>query len=286
MSLIHIFIDLVVILLFIISFYVAYKIMKIDFLLLSTLFALIFENLHVYFFKGMEGGYYYSTEFLMLYNVPVFVILSWGVLLFTSYILISKLTSSKYERIFLTPLFVLIIDLVIDFFAVKLSLWTWVGYSIMDGFFGIPAGNFIAWLIISFCFVLCYELINKWLVVVFSYILFIILMNIISIPKLFLNLSKSYESSYMFGVFIIYLLFYFIFYSYFYRRENCLNINGNYLILMYLCRLFYYLFSIILLISLWNQLSVMLIFVVFIFYLLEIIFAYFILKPSRSLRTF
>src|SRR3989338_1684184 len=149
-------IDLTIILAFLFCTYVAYRLKELLFLSMACIFAFLFENLHVYLFAGKEGGYYYATQTLMILQTPLYVILSWGLLLFTSWMLVSMFTNKKVHHIFLVPLITLLIDLALDPFAIRAGLWTWIGYLPHEGYFGVPAGNFLAWLIIAWSFMFCF----------------------------------------------------------------------------------------------------------------------------------
>lgn len=167
------FIEIGVILLFILNIYLGKKTKKLDLLLIATIFAAFFENLHILLFQNYMGGYVYSNEFLFLiYKTPLFVILSWGIIISNAYIIATKLTN-KVARIFLVPILVVMVDFALEFFAVNQGYWTWMGYESTQGLFGAPASNFISWMLITLALVFCYEqLKEKWAVPVVAYILF------------------------------------------------------------------------------------------------------------------
>jgi Carotenoid biosynthesis protein len=51
------------------------------------------------------------------------------------------------------------LDLAFDAIAIRMGLWTWVGIDPSDGWFGVPYGNFYAWLFVTFGF----SLLTRWL---------------------------------------------------------------------------------------------------------------------------
>lgn len=120
------------------------------------------------------GGYYYSSQFIFdIYKVPLFIILSWGIIILNAYLIATRLTN-KVAKLFLIPILVLMVDLALEFFAVKNGYWTWIGYETTQGLFGVPTSNFISWMLITIFLVFCYEeLKEKWIVPIAAYILFV-----------------------------------------------------------------------------------------------------------------
>jgi hypothetical protein len=51
------------------------------------------------------------------------------------------------------------LDLAFDAIAIRMGLWTWRGIGLDQGWFGVPAGNFYAWLFVTFAF----SLVTRWL---------------------------------------------------------------------------------------------------------------------------
>ena len=51
------------------------------------------------------------------------------------------------------------LDLAFDAIAIRMGLWTWVGIDPGDGWFGVPYGNFYAWLFVT----LGFSLLTRWL---------------------------------------------------------------------------------------------------------------------------
>lgn len=245
------------------TIYLAYKINKLDFLIYATIFAFIFENLNVVFFSQNIAGYFYSGGFLMnIFYVPLFIILAWGILLLGAYIVSLKLRMSKISRIFFIPLFVTLIDFVIEGVSVKLGYWIWLGAEGVGMFSSIVASNFVGWLAVSFGFILCYEYLNKkWFSVFLGYFIFLFVEaifqtisiifgfvgneNYISLGVIFLtflflwiyfshktrNLKKNkdeFKLDFRYAKYIVYMrsLFYFFTFFYFFK-------NGYYVYLIY-----------------------------------------------------
>ncbi len=167
-------IEIGIILLFVLNIFLAKKTKRLDLLVIATVFAAFFENLHVVIFQNYMGGYYYSSQFIFdIYRVPLFIILAWGIIILNAYLIATRLTN-KVAKLFLIPILVLMVDLALEFFAVKNGYWTWIGYDTTQGLFGVPASNFISWMLITIFLVFCYEeLKEKWLVPIAAYILFV-----------------------------------------------------------------------------------------------------------------
>ena len=51
------------------------------------------------------------------------------------------------------------LDLAFDAVAIRMGLWTWVGIGPTDGWFGVPAGNFYAWLFVT----LGFSMVTRWI---------------------------------------------------------------------------------------------------------------------------
>ncbi len=128
-------------------FYIAWKIKKVDFLVYITIFAIVFENLNVLLFANASSSYFYTNEFLIyIFRTPLFIFLDWAILIFGAYLLSLKLKMSKVSRVFFIPLFVTVVDLVIEGISVNLGYWTWS--NAMGGgnlFSFIPPSNFAGW---------------------------------------------------------------------------------------------------------------------------------------------
>ncbi len=170
-------IELIALFLFVASFYLAYKIKRLDFLVYSTVFAFFFESLNVLLSSSSRGYIYSENFFAYVFNVPVFIILAWGVLFLGAYLVSLKLRMSKISRVFFVSLFVTLIDFVVEGVSVNLGYWVWLE-TVGGGniFSSIVAANFVGWLGVSFGFILCYEYLEKkWLSMFLGYFVFMFL---------------------------------------------------------------------------------------------------------------
>ncbi len=139
------------------------------FVIISTIISFIAEYIgvnHGYIF----GGYSYSMDLgVKILGVPLLVIIMWSALIYVVYslsehILGFRLTKdlSKLDRFYLSfsssivaSLAAVAWDFVLDPLAVNSGWWTWEGTS---AYFGIPAANFIGWLIVVFLSVFLFKM--------------------------------------------------------------------------------------------------------------------------------
>ncbi len=239
-------VEFVVLLLYVVCFYLAHKIKKLDFLVHASIFAFIFENLNVLFFSNSVSGYFYSGEFLMyLLEVPLFIILSWGILLLGAHLVSLKLHMSKVSRVFFVSFFVALIDFVVEGISVNMGYWVWTGASGGSSVFGsIAAANFVGWLGVCFGFILCYEYLSKkWLSMFLGYFVFL------ALGAVSMTISWIFGDDGYISLGIILFLF-FGFWIYFYHKNDILKKNrgdfkvdfskGKYVVWM---RGFFYLFG-------------------------------------------
>lgn len=134
--------------------------------LASTTFYLLYKQtslkiaISIYFLVGLYGlfietlsiktGFPYSTfEYsdLMGYKiadiVPYTVFLVWPTLVISSYSISGQITSKKINKIMVTTILLLLLDLVFDPVATKLGFWVWDNSGF---YYGVPFLNFIGWI--------------------------------------------------------------------------------------------------------------------------------------------
>ena len=78
--------------------------------------------------------------------------LAWGYILATSRTLTDRLRLKRWARPFCDALLTLLIDVSLDVVAIRLHFWSWRGIGRREGFFGVPADNFLGWLLVSLSF--------------------------------------------------------------------------------------------------------------------------------------
>lgn len=197
-----------IILLYIVTFICARKVSLSRFVIYATLFACFFENLNVKLFKDVEGGYSYSSDFtLFIFQTPLFVILSWGIILVGSYALAKGIGLGRAQRIFFVPLSALVIDFVLEGMSVMQSYWTWHGFTYGGLLGSIAPGNFVGWLGVAFGFIFVYDCFScKWLSIFLGYLGFLFVGALSKTMNVFFSwdgMKGYYSFIIIFGLFII-----------------------------------------------------------------------------------
>ena len=120
----------------------------------GAIYALVFEHWNMLRYQHTAGGYHYhALSWLMLLgDVPLYIPLAWGFIIATSRRLTDELPLVWWARPFADALFALLIDFSLDLVAIRLHFWYWHGVSLTDGFFGVPADNFLGWLLVTLTF--------------------------------------------------------------------------------------------------------------------------------------
>ncbi|OGI15950.1 hypothetical protein A3K63_01170 [Candidatus Micrarchaeota archaeon RBG_16_49_10] len=127
-------------------------------LFIVFLYSILFENLNMMLSANKPAGYYYSQGFhLFIGDLPIFVAFSWASLIYSAYFLTNSLGVKESSKPFVDALLVLLVDLAIDVFAIRFGFWYWRGYSFHEGWFGVPANNYMGWFLVTFFFSLMYR---------------------------------------------------------------------------------------------------------------------------------
>jgi hypothetical protein len=129
----------------------------------AVIYALLFEHFNMARYEGMRGGYHYHpASWLMLWgDVPLYIPLAWGFILSTSMRVTDRLPLAAWARPFSDALLALLLDLSLDVVAIRLNFWYWHDVGLNDAFFGVPADNFLGWLLVTFTFSLLTRLLWK-----------------------------------------------------------------------------------------------------------------------------
>jgi len=189
-------------------------------LVLAFIYALIFENFNIILSKGDVGGYFYDPGFFFyVFHVPLFMAGAWAALIYTAMHISDVLELKTLTRPFMDGLMILSIFLTLDVVATRQGLWTWVGYTQFDGWFGIPADNFVGWLFIVFIFSFLFryftrsddDMVNKTtrteyyiLLPAFAYLLMLVIFSLINFTVDILRLTKSEELFLLWGIVILF----------------------------------------------------------------------------------
>jgi hypothetical protein len=120
----------------------------------AAIYAVLFEYGNMWRYANTPGGYHYHPHswFLILGEVPLYIPLAWGFILATSRRLTDHLPLRPWARPCSDALLALLIDLSLDAVAIRHEFWYWHGVSLTEGFFGVPADNFLGWLLVSYTF--------------------------------------------------------------------------------------------------------------------------------------
>jgi uncharacterized membrane protein len=182
---------------------------KLLLLVLALIYSLIFENFNMFLSKGQISTYFYNTGFTFyVWNTPLFIALAWAVLIYTAMHISDMLRLKTLAKPFLDALIVVMIDLTLDIVAIRQNIWTWVGQSQTQGWFGVPANNFIGWLFAVFLFSFLFryftrtddDMVNKttrteyyFLLPAFAYLGMMVLFSLVNLAEDIMSLTKSEE---------------------------------------------------------------------------------------------
>ena len=137
-------------------------------LLTAFLFGLLLEQGDIFLF----GTYRYNENWILLGDVPIAIALTWALIIAGAMNITEalgiwttddgrptrKAGSSFVRRLssvvvpsMADAVWAILLDLAIDAIAIRLGLWTWT-IRADEGWFGVPWGNFFAWLFVAFWF--------------------------------------------------------------------------------------------------------------------------------------
>jgi len=98
------------------------------------------------------GTYAYNQHFLLkLGAVPLVIALAWAMIINSCMFVSDAFGVSPRLAPFTDAILAIILDLSFDAIAIRQGLWHWK-LALTQGFFGVPAGNYYAWLFVAFGF--------------------------------------------------------------------------------------------------------------------------------------
>ena len=104
--------------------------------------------------------YHYSPDWvLVLDRAPLVIGLTWALLIAGAMRITDALGVRRWTAPFVDAVLVIMLDLAFDAVAIRMGMWTWAGVGPEQGWFGVPAGNFYAWLFVT----LGFSLLSRWL---------------------------------------------------------------------------------------------------------------------------
>ena len=106
------------------------------------------------------GSYHYSASFLLTADrAPVVIGLTWALIIAGAMRITDALGVRRRYAPFVDAVLAISLDLAFDAIAIRMGLWTWRGIGQTQGWFGVPAGNFYAWLFVT----LGFSTVTRWL---------------------------------------------------------------------------------------------------------------------------
>jgi hypothetical protein len=97
--------------------------------------------------------YHYSSDFILAIDrAPLVIGLTWAVIIAGAMRITDAIGVRRRYAPVVDSVLAIMLDLAFDAVAIRLGLWTWRGIGPDQGWFGVPAGNFYAWLFVTFAF--------------------------------------------------------------------------------------------------------------------------------------
>ncbi|MEO8509661.1 MAG: carotenoid biosynthesis protein [Chloroflexota bacterium] len=104
--------------------------------------------------------YQYSPDFVLAIDrAPLLIGLTWALIIAGAMRITDALGVRRRYAPVVDSVLAISLDLAFDAVAIRLGLWTWRDISPTDGWFGVPAGNFYAWLFVT----LAFSFLARWL---------------------------------------------------------------------------------------------------------------------------
>ena len=143
---------------FIIACWLALRRGRLPFLELvsAATFGLLLEQGNQIIFETYE----YSSEFaLAIDRAPIVIGLTWALIIAGAMRITDALGVRRRYAPVVDSVLAISLDLAFDAVAIRMGLWTWRDMGPEQGWFGVPAGNFYAWLFVTWSF----SLLTRWL---------------------------------------------------------------------------------------------------------------------------
>lgn len=104
--------------------------------------------------------YHYSANWILTIDrAPVVIGLTWALIIAGAMRLTDALGVRRRYAPFVDAVLAISLDLAFDAIAIRMGLWTWRGIGQSEGWFGVPAGNFYSWLVVT----LAFSSLTRWL---------------------------------------------------------------------------------------------------------------------------
>jgi hypothetical protein len=106
-----------------------------------------------------ETYHYADAWVLQLDRAPLVIGLTWALIIAGAMRITDALGVRRRWAPFVDSVLAISLDLAFDAIAIRMGLWTWRGVGATDGWFGVPAGNFYAWLFVTWAF----SFVSRWI---------------------------------------------------------------------------------------------------------------------------
>ena len=131
---------------------------RLPFLELATaaIFGILLEEGDQLLFES----YHYSSHWVLTVDrAPIVIGLTWALIIAGAMRLTDALGVRRRYAPFVDSVLAISLDLAFDAIAIRMGLWTWANLSPAQGWFGVPAGNFYAWLFVT----LGFSTVTRWI---------------------------------------------------------------------------------------------------------------------------
>jgi hypothetical protein len=104
--------------------------------------------------------YEYSPDFILAIDrAPIAIGLTWALIIAGVMRITDALGVRRRYAPVVDSVLAIMLDLGFDAIAIRMGLWTWRDIGLEQGWFGVPAGNFYAWLFVT----LAFSALTRWL---------------------------------------------------------------------------------------------------------------------------
>ena len=122
----------------------------------AATFGLLLEQGNQIIFETYE----YSPDFaLAIDRAPIVIGLTWALIIAGAMRITDALGVRRRYAPVVDSVLAISLDLAFDAVAIRMGLWTWRDVGPEQGWFGVPAGNFYAWLFVTWSF----SVVTRWL---------------------------------------------------------------------------------------------------------------------------
>ena len=125
-------------------------------LISAAMFGLLLEEGDQLIFETYK---YADAWILSIDRAPIVIGLTWALIIAGAMRITDALGVRRRWAPFVDSVLAIMLDIAFDAIAIRMGLWTWREVGAADGWFGVPAGNFYAWLFVTWAF----SFVSRWL---------------------------------------------------------------------------------------------------------------------------